>query len=316
MMISNFLYNTQLPRTVYKYYAGAWASLNSWHTIGTNVYNRDWDLLILLDTCRVDALQEVKSEYEFLENVDSLLSVGSTSSEWIANTFTKKYREKISQTAYITANGYTQRVIFDREYPKIYIGDRMKPPSFMKDNIAQQKDFQLIDQVWKYSPDNSPGHTLPNYITDRAIKIGRDQNPERMIVHYSQPHAPYIASAINQKQQLYDYEKNPFNALRNGVSHQKVWNEYLENLRFVLDELKVLLENIDSERVVISADHGEAFGEFGVYGHSLGIPHPNVKQVPWAPTKAKDTGNYTPEFEKPDMNTNDVDSHLRALGYK
>jgi hypothetical protein len=38
------------------------ATLNGFRTIGTNVFDRDWDVLILLDTCRVDALREVKSE--------------------------------------------------------------------------------------------------------------------------------------------------------------------------------------------------------------------------------------------------------------
>ena len=38
----------------------------------------------------------------------------------------------------------------------------------------------------------------------------------------------------------------------------------------VLRHVQNLLNNHDAERVIISADHGEAFGEFGVYRHPVG----------------------------------------------
>jgi hypothetical protein len=68
--------------------------LNGIQTIGTNVYEKDWDVLIVLDTAHVDALQIVMDEYDFIEDVNSIWSVGggrqqsgsrgrSTSSTWI-----------------------------------------------------------------------------------------------------------------------------------------------------------------------------------------------------------------------------------------
>jgi hypothetical protein len=57
----------------------------------------------------------------------------------------------------------------------------------------------------------------------------------------------------------------------------------------------LLLENVDAERVVITADHGEGFGEYGVYEHPVGCPAPTIKRVPWATTTAADTGSYVPE---------------------
>jgi hypothetical protein len=38
-----------------------------------------------------------------------------------------------------------------------------------------------------------------------------------------------------------------------------VWEAYLDNLRYVLDNIEELLQNVDG-KVVISADHGELFG--------------------------------------------------------
>jgi len=46
--------------------------------VGNNVFNKDWDLLIILDSCRVDALKEVAENYEFLyrNQIQSEKSVG------------------------------------------------------------------------------------------------------------------------------------------------------------------------------------------------------------------------------------------------
>jgi len=40
--------------------------------VGTNIYERDWDALVVLDACRVDILREVADEYEFIDEVDSV----------------------------------------------------------------------------------------------------------------------------------------------------------------------------------------------------------------------------------------------------
>jgi hypothetical protein len=84
--------------------------------------------------------------------------------------------------------------------------------------------------------------------------------------------------------------------------------------------VELLLDNVDADRVVISSDHSEAFGEYGVYGHPIGALHPHVRNVPWAITTANDSGTYTPEIPCPsasdEVSRRDVDETLEALGYK
>lgn len=95
-----------------------------------------------------------------------------------------------------------------------------------------------------------------------------------------------------------------------------MWEAYLATLRYVLDDVALLLENVDAERVVITADHGEAFGEWGFYGHTVGCPHPVVRRVPWVETTATDEETHesavTPEVDA----AFDRDQHLRDLGYR
>ena len=49
---------------------------------GENVYDRDWDVLVVLDACRPDALRDAAAEYAFLDAVETVRSVGDWSSEW------------------------------------------------------------------------------------------------------------------------------------------------------------------------------------------------------------------------------------------
>ncbi len=132
-----------------------------------------------------------------------------------------------------------------------------------------------------------------------------------------QPHKPYISQYLETGEPLSDAEYNGYKALKRGdISQEKNWQLYLDNLRSVLDEVELLLENVDAERVVITADHGEAFGEWGAFGHPEGFPAPVVKQVPWVETTAVDDGDYSPTIESRDTEPDaDVKEHLADMGY-
>jgi len=304
----NLLYETEHIRNVYNIYKRTWATATAKYPIGTNIYQREWDLLIVLDTCRIDALRAVSDEYDFLTDIGGLTSVGSCSPEWIANTFRTEYRRDVQQTACITANAYMQRIIEDREY----MGGT--------DHVVAAEDFALLNQPWRYVPDDVKPfvHTPPNYITDRTIDVVRSMDPDRVLAHYTPPHSPYTANAIAEGRDLKPHEKNPFEALRDGVPFEIVWEAYLDELRCALAEVKVLLNNVDADTVIITADHGEAFGEFGIYSHPLGMIHPKIKRVPWAVTTATDSGSYTPDLTyhpESDEVSRDAKEHLKDLGY-
>ena len=90
---------------------------------------------------------------------------------------------------------------------------------------------------------------------------------------------------------------------------------YRENLRCVLDGIEFLLENLDSERVIISADHGNAFGEQWMWGHPIGVSLPCVREVSWFTTHATDNDDYVPSEYERSGTDEDIESRLRALGY-
>lgn len=304
---SKHIYSSSIINHMYDIYKIFWTAATSRFHPGMNIYEEDWDVLIVLDTCRVDALQFVADEYGFIENIDSIISVGSTSAEWIANTFTQDYSDEIASTGYVSANAFAKRVIEERKLPP---GTSM---SFEDYQTVQAEGFQYLEQVWELNPGHPYGYTMPGCTTDRAISVGRNHDFNRYIIHYTPPHSPYIANALNGRR-LADHESDPFSALRDGTDFETVWDAYLDNLRLGLDNVELLLKNLDADRVVITADHGEAFGDFGIYNHGTGIVHPHVIRVPWVTTSARDTESYSPSLSAPNQDES-TKERLRDLGY-
>jgi len=59
---------------------------------------------------------------------------------------------------------------------------------------------------------------------------------------------------------------------------------------------------------VITADHGEAFGERNFYRHPVACPLSYVRKVSWVEMTAMDTGSVDPTAPDPDRSTPPVPS--------
>jgi len=317
----DLLYRSKLPHLAYDLNKIVALPLSSRFDLGTNPYDEDWDMLVVLDTCRPDALREVADEYDFLSAIPSVWSVGSATPEWVANTFTTEHIDDVNGTAYVASHGGCQW-IFEQDKVSIYdtASSNILPLDIVEPltewDTVDRDDFLLFDLTWKYRADNEyAGTTLPLTVTDRAIAVGREVDFDRFVVHYKQPHAPYVANAIEEDRDLEPHEETPWEYLRDGGSRERVWESYLDELRWGLDNVATLLENVDAERTIITADHGDAFGEYGIYSHPLGIFHPSVRKVPWAETTATDSGSYEPEVEPASETDGSLQEQLDHLGY-
>jgi hypothetical protein len=316
----NYIETSFIPRT----YWTLWNTLTSRHPLGTNIFERDWDVLIVLDTCRVDALRKMKKEFDFIKSVDRILSVGSQSAEWMLNTFTNDYKKEIKDTVLVSGNIWSYRILRERlhEHTDQSAHPYLNCSKYADWDVVREDDFLHVDQSWQlkdtYGSLHQEGYAAPHIFTDRAIHLGRRYDFDRPIVHYSLPHLPYIAMALAEDRSLYDYEKDFKPSLKKDTSLQKVRESYHENLRLVLKYVERLLHNIEADDVVITADHGEAFGEWGFYKHPFGLPHPSTKVVPWCETTAVDNNTYETRYPSPQPNAlteSDKQEHLRDLGY-
>lgn len=306
-----------------------------------SIWEKDWDLLILVDACRKDLMDVVAPEYEYIYSINEYTSPGSCTPEWLKDSFGQEYESNLSETAYVTGNPNSIRA-FPYNYPsKCDCGNNLNPSYSSKyydgEHICgscgnmiegdREVPVQILREVWREKWDNEYGTILPRPITDVAIKTARQQDPENMIIHYMQPHHPFISSPkLDQGFQIVNENKSPEKMSKtiweklddNEVIKDIVWREYKNNLEFVLDEIELLVKNIQYDSAVITTDHGNAIGEYSLYGHFKNLPISCLVDVPWCTIKVEDKNNYQPNINYDDINrtTARVESQLEDLGYR
>jgi len=250
---------------------------------GTNIFDKDWDICVVLDACRHDMYCDI------VNSCPSIWSVGGTSNEWIRKTLTQPEAE---ETIYVTANPWITK---------------------------NESNCYEIRRVFDWGWDDDLGTVPPRPVTDEAIRVGRETD-RQMIVHYMQPHSPFIFS------DLVDGSIVAYNSGRTGRS---IWDQllfgertdgnavreaFMQNLHGVISDIELLLKNIDGD-VVITADHGNALGEWGTWGHKEGFVHPGMRRVPWDERTGVDTESYAPP-DRDETTDRDINDQLEALGYR
>jgi len=285
---------TGVTESARELYVGALRRTEPFFGDGEHVFERDWDVLVLLDGCRVDLMAEVADDHAFLDHPGTLHSVGSSSVQWLERTFDDAHSEALRDTVYVTGNPFSKQVLTD-------------------------DDLLALDEVWRYAWDADAGTIPAGPITDRAIAAGREHDYDRLIVHYMQPHFPSIPDPLSDgmnESTLGDGEgwDMPWHMLRRGeLDEETVWASYRANLEYVLDDVATLLSNLDAETVAISADHANGKGEYGVYGHPK-VPIEALREVPWYETAATDAGAFEPTVE-PGVERGAIEEKLESLGY-
>jgi len=314
-----------------------WNTITSRNPIGTNIFERDWELLVILDTCRVDTLQKAAKNTPWLDTVGSIRSVGSMSAEWMLNTFVRDRRAAINETSYVSGNIWSHRIFNERfhshqqhDYGVIHRGFPSWGPVDSSAFLNHETVSAVANQNDRLHPENE---AIPHILTDRAIAVGRKMNTNRLIVHYTLPHLTFIADELEWEpgtlstsdlmagpeatRELRPEERSYAPARRGEVSRKTVCELYRRNLCLALDYVEILLRNVDADPVIISADHGEGFGEHGVWGHPWGYPLSPVKEVPWATTTATDEKTYEPQYQPLDRVPNEAERRriLKDMGY-
>lgn len=190
-----------------------------------------WDNLIILDACRLDAYKEVRG----VENVGSRVSVGSRTTEYVKKTFSGN---TFKDTVLITGNPYFSLGNF-RELTGRELGDV----------------FHEVFHVWDTDWSEQYNTVHPSSIVEKAELAERLFPGKRKILHFMQPHCPFLTLDFNE---AYGY--------RRLDDRRDVWRNYLDNLRLAVDWFPEL-KQVFSGRTVITSDHGELLGEYGLHGH-------------------------------------------------
>lgn len=273
---------------------------------GVNFVERDWDTLVLLDACRNDLFQEVVDKSKF-DNLTTVISPGSFTREWLSETFDGEHGDIV----YVTGNPM----------------------------VSDQKSdsFHSLIEAWREGWDPEKKIVRPNAVTDAAIQARENYPKKRIIVHYMQPHAPFIdhpelnfwaepeklgLERSPQRSNVENHIDDVWDALAFGlVEKDDVWEGYRYTLEQVLDEVDILLDNFD-DRIVVTSDHGNLLGERGwpipvrVYGHPANQRMSDLIQVPWAIVEGdrRKIESGSPESES-EASEREVWDQLSKLGY-
>jgi len=228
------------------------------------IHEFDWDLLIILDSCRYDYFQEEVGQ--FLDGkLFETWSPADCTPKWFSLTFPDRYEFTVI-SANPTINSWNIEV----------------------SGYNAVDHFEEVLDAWRYSIFEL-GVTPPSIVN----KLIRASARRRQIAFYLQPHQPYMMPLAGELKALYSYYVLPkeFKALGQREPYEVeaalfvqdpflVRQAYRLNLRWALASIRELLNTTNFPLVMLTSDHGECLGEGGRFGHALQSTAPEEHRVP------------------------------------
>lgn len=282
---------------------------------GRPICDCDWDNLIIFDSCRYDQFCQVVPGYV---DTELRISRGSNTVEFLFENF-----EGVAcpDTVYITANAQYVRLLRDGRisnmfHDVVYLGDEW------------DQDLQSIS---------------PRAVVRRALEVSNKYPNKRLIIHFVQPHYPFIGPKATQIKskfgksigrvsrvvndgKIIDSETWHFpgytQALEAGIAPDEIKLAYRESIKLVFSQSEKLIRQLEGKSV-ITADHGEHLGErpipFGrpLWGHPPGLFTEALRFVPWAVFNKETRKEVDCRGEQDGLilDVRDIDDHLSHLGY-
>ena len=254
---------------------------------GQAVCEADWDNLIVLDACRADLFETVIGAGQF-DSYTTVMSNASATPNWVTRNFAGKAFPTI-----------------------VYVSGNPQVPKYAADS------FVALENVWESQFSDEHGTVPPEAVTEAALGIHEEYPNKRLVVHYMQPHQPFIDRFPGLTQ-------NPFRALRDStLTYDEVWEAYSHNLELAYASVERLLDQLDG-KTVITSDHGNLLGErlapipVRGYGHPPGIQHKHLQRVPWAEYHNGGSRRELTEgrISYSTVSQSNIDDRLTQLGYK
>ncbi|EMA38835.1 alkaline phosphatase family protein [Halococcus hamelinensis] len=264
------------------------------NTAGIDVFAEDWDTLAIADAC---PLSTFATHHTLPGQLETRVSRGSSTPEWLEANFTGDQRD----TVYITANPQYER---------------------NRDDL----DIRLceVENVWDSEGWDAEYRTVrPETVTDAVLDAADRYPNKRLLVHYIQPHYPFIGPT---GQRYFDGDSLSFwsrvmDGSVNAPDHV-LSQAHDENFKLMLPALERLLDERDG-KTVVTADHGQMLGQrsFPIpireWGHPRETYVDELVHVPWL---VHETGTR-PDITKGDAteavghSDDDLSERLAALGY-
>lgn len=210
------------------------------------VLEKDWDNLIVLDACRYDMYQEVFGES------DKRISLGSHSAEFLQRNFGDGVFDDI---VYVNTN--------------VHFTDPK-----MEEHIGKSGIFHTKFDAYNREEGKLTKESLVDNAVDEAITAEKLFPNKRKIIHFMQPHRPFLGSELEERGEIYKL------AELGKISRKDIIEAYKQNIEILTEEIERLNQELDG-KTVITGDHGELLGENGIYDHFRGSNAKALREVPW-----------------------------------
>lgn len=258
-----------------------------------DILKEDWDFLVLLDACRFDYFNEVYRNHFNEGNLKKAISPSTWTMEWLNKIFEDKYYEDII---------YVSPHPFINSQKEITFKDSFSD----KRTFDGKKHFFKVIDVWRGKTINVLDKIVHPITVNKAFHKTYLKYPDkRYIIHYIQPHRPYITIDDKVKidytfferfltmflspVQIWELKKflnrqssSTLEDCYRKKGRQGIIEVYKNEIGLVLETLKMLVDSI-SGNWLITADHGERianFWRFNSFEHG-GRRDREVIEVPW-----------------------------------
>lgn len=287
------------------------------NTEGIDIFDQDWDNLILLDAFRYDTFERIYTERASGGKLDSRISRGSQTPEWLRANF---HDRQLHDVVYVSAN------------PMPYVLGEQPPDENSERHRRYNFNLDVHDliPVWNGSPPTDSEYrqdeeiVTPEQTIKAALQAEEKYPNKRLLIHFTQPHTPYLGSTGDE---LHSQSERPWYDWRDGnenISLGKLRRAYRENAEIAFDAGQKLSTAL-SGKTVVTSDHGELLWEksFPIpFKDFLHPPRTYIKplvKVPWLVRNAETRKEIRPENPKNterDIIAEDAERNLEALGYK
>jgi len=211
------------------------------------IHKLKWKYLIILDACRYDYFKK----HWVYNKVYKVNSPASSTLEWLKTVFPDYYDYLL-----FSCNPF--------------IGDKR----FKKWDYNAFEHFRKVICLWRDQWDERFSTVLPKTVYEYCI----EKAIPKSIIWFLQPHAPYID--LEAKKTPDDFRNwSPELNIIDWSEHNKdgkytteqIRNLYESNLKYAIPYVLKLTEELEKP-IIITSDHGELLGEYGLMGH------PNIKK--------------------------------------
>lgn len=142
----------------------------------TLILNGDWDYLFILDACRFDFFEEIYKDH-LKGKLQRVKSSGSMTNEWALKTFKDTILDDV---VYISGHPAFNS--------KTKVG-----------GIEARKYFHKVIDVWDWGWDENLETTPPEVMLEGLNEAEKKYPKKKKILHFMQPHAPYLDVSTNSK---------------------------------------------------------------------------------------------------------------------